>query len=544
MVSRRAPLPPRRLSAAAVLLVLVCAGAAAAAEPWFVDHPVTITQPTELGDVIVVSGGSLTVTGVPEPGLQMHGNLWVVGDGQLRLEDSVIEFESTYHGQYALAAGEQARVVVSRCDYRVPSGVQHGLVSAGHASITVEDTDFGFVQFVPLEESTFAARRCNGQFEVVVQHDAQVELADIPRDPDAGQLWVWPEFPAGSRAVYTPPLPGFVSDWSFPPPGATGIVQRIHLVRCDTLLWPMLVREGVHLTLKDIPQENHVVVGLFVPASTVITGLVNGVTAADATLPFSDREIRLENASIDTWNVYPEGRVRVVVEHSMIGEMLTSGEAVAVLRDTVVDGTGGYLGAGGSSTMILERCTTTCDIQATQDATIELHDSLVNPYPFDTTGVYTRFGAYDRARLLADQTPVSTTPALGGDGVIAATYLSDLPAHPPGPGTTVVLHGSAAQYSLTAAAGDGSWHLEARPRWGHGATILGQGSGIVENGELGRWSGADPASDYLLRLVLSDGEGRRLVGRSQVMGTFPGPASVPRTATPLPRAARRTDGPG
>ncbi len=505
---------------------------AAAAEPWIIDSAVTITQPTELGDVVVVGHGSLTVNGVPEPGLRMRGNLWAVGEGTVTLEDSVVAFESTYHGQYALAAGEHARVVIRRCDYRVPSGVQHGLVSAGHASILVEDTDFGFVQLVPVEQSSFTARRCNGRFEVVVQHEAQVDLEDIPRDSGGGELWVWPEFPAGSRAVYTPPLPGFVPEWDFPPAGASGIVQSIHVERCEALLWPMLVREGVELTLRDIPPENHVVVGFFLPGSTVITGLVNGVDAAELTLPFRDRTVRLENASVDTWNLYPQGRARVVVERSVIGEMLTSGDAVAVLRDTVVDGSGGYLGAGERSTMVLERCTTTCDVQSTGEATLELHGSRVSPYPFDSTGAYTRFGAYDSARLLADQTPVTTTPALGGDGLIALAYLSDLPAHPPGPGETAVVHGYAAQYSLTAAPADGSWRLEARPRWGHGALLLGEGSGNVEDGELGRWSGADPASDYLLRLVLSDPAGRELVGRSEVRGAPPGLAVGPAGAAP------------
>ena len=63
------------------------------------------------------------------------------------------------------------------------------------------------------------------------------------------------------------------------------------------------------------------------------------------------------------------------------------------------------------------------------------------PYPIDPPGAGTRFGAYDRGRLLADQTPVSTTPALGGEGLIAVSYLFDPPPHPPAPGVAVELHG-------------------------------------------------------------------------------------------------------
>ena len=48
-------------------------------------------------------------------------------------------------------------------------------------------------------------------------------LADIPRESGAGSIWVWVEFPAGSEAEYSPPMPGYIESWSFPPVGATGI---------------------------------------------------------------------------------------------------------------------------------------------------------------------------------------------------------------------------------------------------------------------------------------------------------------------------------
>jgi hypothetical protein len=84
-----------------LVVVLWCAGSAAAADPWIISSEVGINEPTELGDVIIVSGGSLTVHDVPDPGVQIAGTIWVVGDGQLRLENSAIRFLSTYHGQYA-----------------------------------------------------------------------------------------------------------------------------------------------------------------------------------------------------------------------------------------------------------------------------------------------------------------------------------------------------------------------------------------------------------------------------------------------------------
>ena len=104
-----------------------------------------------------------------------------------------------------------------------------------------------------------------------------MELEDIPRDPGEGRIWVWVEFPRGSVAEYTPPLPGFVTSWTFPPTGSVGIEQSVLVERCEAMLWPMLVREDARLTLKDIPEENWVVVGLYLPESVTIDGLINGL---------------------------------------------------------------------------------------------------------------------------------------------------------------------------------------------------------------------------------------------------------------------------
>ena len=97
---------------------------AVASEPWVITTPVEVTSPVDVGDVIVASGGRLVVRDLPEPGLRVSGNLVALGDGEIRLDRSVIQFMSVYNGQYALAAVEQGRVTVDGCDYRVPSGVQ------------------------------------------------------------------------------------------------------------------------------------------------------------------------------------------------------------------------------------------------------------------------------------------------------------------------------------------------------------------------------------------------------------------------------------
>jgi len=132
---------------------------AMAVDPWIITDDVVVLGPMDVGDVIVITGASLTVRDVGEPGFRVTGNLWAIGNGHIRLEGSVIQFLSSYHGQYALAGIDQALIEVVDCDYRIPNQVQHGLVIGGEAEMLIEDTDFGDVQLVPLDTARMTARR-------------------------------------------------------------------------------------------------------------------------------------------------------------------------------------------------------------------------------------------------------------------------------------------------------------------------------------------------------------------------------------------------
>jgi hypothetical protein len=512
----------RVLLTALIALCSIVVGAvdvAADDEPWIITEPVVLTEPAELGHVIVLSGGSLTVRDLPEPGLQVSGHIWVVGDGWVRLENSVIQFMSVYHGQFSLVGAEDARIEVTHCDYRVPNGVQHALMVAGNAEMVVEDTDFSDVQLLSARDAKLVAKRLTGNFEVLVQDDSTMILEDIPRLPDEGKIWVWVEFPAGSEAEYSPPMPGFIESWTFPPPDSTGILQRVTVDRCDTLLWPMLVRENSRVTLRDIPEDHWIVVGFHLPNDTVVDDLTNDRFYADHSLDFKDRFFRLVDASIDTWNLYPQADAHVTVRDSHLGEILSLENSRVWMEGTTIDGTGGFFGARDTSRMIANACRFTCTIEASQESTIELRSSSVEPYPIDPTGSWTRFGAYDDGRLFADQTPVLTVPALAGRGLIAVSYVHEPPQSPPA--GSVMLAGSAAQFSLDPGVAAGSWRLEATDRTGGAPVLIGGGEEYVEDGVLGSWSNADPALDYRLQTTLTDGLGRTLVGNIVIPGNNP-----------------------
>ena len=91
--------------------MLACVSAFSA-NPWVITDDVVITEPTEVEEIIVALDGSLTVRDVPEPGLRVTGSLYAVNSASIRLENSVIQFMNTYHGQYALAGIDNSTIEV------------------------------------------------------------------------------------------------------------------------------------------------------------------------------------------------------------------------------------------------------------------------------------------------------------------------------------------------------------------------------------------------------------------------------------------------
>ncbi len=473
------------------------------AATWTINSRVEVTSPRDVEDVIVTQGGVLIVNGVGEPGFCLSGNLIVEKTGLAEFRNSVIKVMSRYHGQYILAAREQGRLIIDRCQYQVPFGVQHAVASLDTAEVEIKDTTFGFLQLVPLGRSRIKASRLTGDFECVVSESGRLELADIPSRPGAGSLWVWPTFMPGTTAVYSPPLPGYVDHFLFPPADSSGIEQSFLIDRCFVRLWPLLVRENTTLTLADIPEENWTVVGLYLPQSTTVSGLTNRLSYDDQILPLEDRTLRLTRASIDTWNLYPVLDAQVAVRNCLIGELLAANSTRVDLEGTIVDGTGGYLGARDSARLVARNCLVACDVQAIGLAGMTFHQSLLLPYFADTTGAYTFFRVFDTAFLHLDQTLFQTTPVLGGRGAVAFTFITNAPPEPP-VGTSAPLYGYAAVYSLDPDISLLSWSLKLYERGTHAFSVIGQGADNVETGLLGVWQNARPDIPYELRLTLRD----------------------------------------
>ncbi len=150
----------RSLIPALVCAVLIAPPARAqTSNPWVISTPVTITQPMEVQDVVILTGGDLLVSNVPEPGFRIAGNFTVTGTGHARFAQSVVKVMSAFNGQYALAVAGSGVLTIDHCSYQVPAGVQYALVSAENGRVDFSDSDCSFLQFVAAGQSEFTAER-------------------------------------------------------------------------------------------------------------------------------------------------------------------------------------------------------------------------------------------------------------------------------------------------------------------------------------------------------------------------------------------------
>ena len=69
----------------------------------------------------------------------------------------------------------------------------------------------------------------------------------------------------------------------------------------------------------------------------------------------SKRILRLVNTEVVTWNFYSSLHSKLSIENCIFGELLAFDSSSVIIENSICDGTGGYLGAVGNSSVIVIR---------------------------------------------------------------------------------------------------------------------------------------------------------------------------------------------
>jgi hypothetical protein len=134
-----------------------------------------------------------------------------------------------------------------------------------------------------------------------------------------------------------------------------------------------------------------------------ITGLQNGTTYTSFKLPTPIMDVSLTNTFVRTWNVYAFDSSKTIINDSWVGEIGSYGNVCSISgSNNVVDGTGGYFFAAGTSTNYANGTTVISRVRSEKAGTLV----------FAYSKQYGDLGAYsiDSSRLFCVQSQLPLKP--------------------------------------------------------------------------------------------------------------------------------------
>jgi hypothetical protein len=393
------------------LALIMLLSALLPAEDWFIaNETMAITTPTvHEGNIVILDGGVLDI----RANFTQTGFIGVFAGGLLKIHGCNFRLQSTYNGQFFLAALETGRIEIDSIRFS-SNGWQAGIIALDDGTISIRSSDFfldpaGTTQPGMYGRGRITLEDSRGAFEVILLDEGRFEARRIPpagEDPLRTQLWVWSTFGEGDTATLTYPPPG-LQDFTFPGPGDTTAFSYL-LDDVNIPFWPLLVKPGSQVTLLNNPEDRHLIVGHLLYKDAVLS-LRNNSDHADFTLPVVDRAFRVLDSRIWTWNLYPYEDTRLVVKNSVLGEILGSEQSETWVYRSTIDGSGGFLGVSGTASVTLVNSTVTTMVQSVEQGSIAFLRSSLQPHPYGVPSYLTLSGE-GRAWLMDTPAPQYLLP--------------------------------------------------------------------------------------------------------------------------------------
>jgi hypothetical protein len=289
--------------------------------------------------------------------LTFYCDFYTLGNGTLVWDAAEVTIPMTYVGEREYSLRENSTFRIQQTTISMGAGKLGGGISGtahlSHQNV-IYDSDYGIsITLAVAEVGKFTASNCMGGVELVIMDSADIDVAD------SETFIFWHTFPTGSAIDFEFPesYPFFpyhsdIDEYQFAntTPGVSGVDYSIDVTHTNVVFWGIFPREGSNVTLR-----NSVIAaaGIYFWDDThsVLNGITNDSTYADAILPFSDRHLRLVNTNLKAWNFYPFDNSRTHVQNSLFGEALTFGNSILYVENSICDGTGGYFGAEDNSTV-------------------------------------------------------------------------------------------------------------------------------------------------------------------------------------------------
>ena len=298
------------------------------------------------GRIIVLNNGTLILDSAD---FTLRGDIFVLNHGTLRVRKGRLTIPQQFAYQYGAQVLNDGRIEFDTCRAQY-GGLSWGVgvtdSAAFHVNTCTLRLGFTTVSLAGHAQVDYVGSDFSSEYVVFDSSRLHVSRCDT--------ALVWLGFPSGSVVDVT--LPGAdttLTHWEIHDSmsGVSGIGYAVTLDTLTGALWGCFPQPGCSVTVRDSRMRT---TGLLIPGpdSVYMSGLVNNQQYTDYTLPLADRQFRLVNTYLSTWNLYPTDSVNFVLESSVFGEMLAMGARKAVIQNSICDGSGGYIGAEGTSQLL------------------------------------------------------------------------------------------------------------------------------------------------------------------------------------------------
>ena len=313
-------------------------------------------------NIHIGNGGRLSIT---SPRFVIAGDVMLEG-GRLDVSGTALSLQSRFNHDRKIACRKSSVVSFDRCTYF--SSNMGNLNLWGNSRLSMRNTDFfgaGFTVGVPRGCSVHLDHvKCPGEF--IVMPGAQMRVDSC----EAVLLWCW--FNNENPASMNFPGGSSVTRWLMP--ARAKIDLSVESSR--DISWGLVIEEGADVHIKD-SAIRAAGLSLTQPMKKRLAGIKNKVPVATANLNFGDRKIKLNNTTVEAWNIYPRAQASVAIEDCVCGEVMTFDNAKATMKRSVCDGTGGYIAAKGNSQLTITGCTLDCPVVAIEQAQLTLNNCRI-----------------------------------------------------------------------------------------------------------------------------------------------------------------------
>lgn len=308
------------------------------------------------GDIYILGDGKLRFTGATA---MIYGNIYALGNALVEIDHSELSFPQAYFYQRTWALNENA-VMYLRNSKVTFGGMVHNMIVAGNARFVARNAENpDFTTSSVSDQATVDIDSIDVAGEFVIAGNAQLHFAHV------SNLLLWHHFPKGAVINHTFPQGDTLQHYDFSPatPGISGISYTIGVDTSTQVMWGLMPEEETSVSISDSEIRT---IGLWFRGNdtTQVSGLVNNSVYNNYTASLPDRYLHFQNCSLQTWSLYLFDTTVVSLSGSIVGEVGTMGRSRFNGQNYWVDGSGGYIFANDTTTLVSNYATHTCNVRS------------------------------------------------------------------------------------------------------------------------------------------------------------------------------------